>query len=169
MSGTFIKSPCESQPHTQDWHGHRSSLCWQVPCCCLLTTQVGQSVTTRRLGTRHCGVMGDLKVSKLQGLSYHKFLDSHAQEQSGWSRFSNNRWSASRDGVWSRALPNPSVRNSSSYFFPLMWTWQPLSLGTFLVSFHVPWRAWAQMTFHRAVSLEASRRSTSQNASRSRL
>jgi len=92
----------------------------------------------------------------LQGPSYHKFLDSHAQEQGVWSRFSSNRWSASRDRFWSRTLPNPSVRNSSSYFFPpnvdmaafIAWHF-------FFVSCHVPWMARVQMAFRRAVSLEA--------------
>lgn len=111
------------------------------------------------LGTGQHGVTGDGKVSRLQGLSDHKFLDSRAQEQGVWSKHSNDRWWTSRDPFWSRALPNPSVRNSSSYFFP-----PNVDLANFIawhsfwIGFHVPWRAWAQMTFHRAVSLEALRR-----------
>lgn len=173
ISSTFIKTSCESQPQTQDLYGHWSSLCWQVPCYWLLITQIAQPVTTHQLGTRQHGVTGDLSVSRLQGQSYHKFLDSHAQEQRGWSEFSSNRWSTSRDRFWSRALPNPSVRNSSSYCFPLMWTWQPSLLGTFFLSFSMcrggHGHRWLFTEQFLLRPCKASRRSTSQNANRSRL
>lgn len=60
---------------------------------------------------------------RTQGLPYHKFLNSPVQEQGVWSRFSNNRWSVSRDRLWSRAFLSHSVKNSSSYFSPLKWMW----------------------------------------------
>lgn len=138
----------------------------------LLTTQTGQPVTTHPPGTRQCGGMGQLGVSRLQELSYHEFLNSHAQEQGVWSRFSNNRWSTLRDRFWSRALPNASVRNSSSYCFPQMWTWQPSLLGTFFGSVLMCHGGHRQVTFAEQFLLRPckdSRRSTSQNTSRHRL
>lgn len=89
-------------------------------CHQLLTTQTGQCHHTQaghqaRWGRR------SLDGVRTRGLLYHKFLDSPVQEQGVWSRFSNNRWSISRDGLWSRALLSHSVKNSSSYFSPLKW------------------------------------------------
>lgn len=106
-----------------------------APCAghWLLTPEEGQPVTFSVWAQAASGHRRP-KGSSLQGLSYHKFLDSPDQEEGVWSRFRNNRWSTSRDWFWRRALPNPSVRNSRSYFFPLMWTWQPPLLGTFFWS-----------------------------------
>lgn len=125
------------------------------------------------LGTGQHGVTGDGRVSRLQGLSDHKFLNSCAQEQGVWSKLSNDRWWTSRDPFWSRALPNPSVRNSSSYFFPPMWTWQTSLLGTLFGSVFVcrgghghRWHFTEQFLLR---PWEGSRRSTGQNTSRSRL
>lgn len=131
ISIIFIKSSCEWQPHTEVHVGQPLELPVLATGSWLLRKgDLSHSLAEHQAASGH----RRLRVSRLQGLSYHKFLNSPDQEQGVWSRFRKNRWSTSRDWFWRRELPNPSVRNSRSYFFPLMWIWQPPLLGTFFWS-----------------------------------
>lgn len=119
---TFIKSSCEWQPHTQ--------VCVGQPL--ELPVLATGSWPPRKGSLSHslAGHQAAWGHRRLKGVQAPRSVLPQVSWQSCsgkgvWSRFRNNRWSTSRDWFWRRALPNPSVRNSRSYFFPLKWTWQP--------------------------------------------
>lgn len=158
ISIIFIKSSCEWQSHTQ--------VCVRQP---LELPVVATGSWPLRRGSlslslaEHQAASWHRRLQGVQGLSYHKFLDSPDQEQGVWSRFRNNRWSTSRDWFWRRMLPNPSVRNSRSFFFPLIRTWQPPLLGTFSWSvFRCHGHRWLFAEQFLLRPCEASRRNISQ-------
>lgn len=118
----FTNTSCGSLLPTQDQHGHWRPLCWQGPATSCwppkqdsLPPHPGWAPGT--VGPQEPWWCQDTRAA-LPQVSWQSCSGT-----GGWSRFSNNRWSISRDGLWSRALLSHSVKNSSSYFSPLKWIW----------------------------------------------